>query len=108
MNVYVWQQALRDAAQDWLDQADDLYAAKKCLTEITPSLLGTRVSPAAQKFLTHWSGVVEQLRKDAEGHGQALTSAALTWNYSDQAAIDALQERLPWSQRNLGPMGLGR
>lgn len=105
MGVIVWRRALLDASSAWSDQADDLYGARKSLDGIDTSLLGPRVSPAADAFLDVWTAQVQDLRQDAEEHAAALSDAALTWIATDAATVEGLQRLLPWDERTLTPEG---
>ena len=103
MTSIVWHAALTAASKAWSDQADELYAAKKCLSEISPALLGPNVGPVAATFITTWSNRVQSLRTHAEAHAESLSLAALNWNSTDLSNQEDLRNLLPWDARNLDP-----
>ncbi|QIX27876.1 hypothetical protein ncot_15745 [Nocardioides sp. JQ2195] len=103
----VWREALTDAATVWNDQADDLYTATKCLTEIDTGLLGHRVGPVAKVFVDRWSKRTEKLRKNAEEHAGSLTLASTQWGTVDESSEEGLKKLMPWDQRNLEPNQVG-
>lgn len=101
MTSVVWRQALTDASTVWNDQADELHSAKKCLTEIDTTLLGSRVGPVAKVFVDRWAKRVETLRSNAADHAAALTDSSALWGTSDDASEEAIKKLLPWDQRDL-------
>lgn len=107
MSTRVWRQALTDAAAVWNDQADDLYSAKKCLTEIETGLLGSRVGPVAKTFVDRWTKRTEKLRKSADEHASSLTVAAAQWGVTDESSEEDLKRLMPWDRRNMEPNPVG-
>lgn len=103
MSIQVWQRALFRASGRWSDQADELYGARRNLDGIDTALLGARVGPVADAFVTTWATRVQALREDAEEHAEALSGSALMWFGTDDAAVENLQQLLPWDDRNLTP-----
>ena len=70
MTIQVWTSALVAARTAWEDQAEALDGPYRNLAQATPSLLGSRVGPAADAFLATWEQRVKQLGRDASGHPQ--------------------------------------
>ncbi|KRF13745.1 hypothetical protein ASG90_12940 [Nocardioides sp. Soil797] len=103
MSSVVWRKALTDAATVWRDQADDLYSAKKCLTDVETGLLGPRVGPVAKVFVDLWATRTEKLRKNADEHATSLTTASQTWGVTDETNEQDLKKLMPWDQRSLDP-----
>lgn len=106
MTVQVWHQKLRDAAQGWEDQSDDLYGAGKSLASAADNvgLLGSRVSSVATSFITTWGDAVAALRTQADQHSTSLTETSTEFLVSDKDTVDAMQRLLSWEDRDTVPV----
>jgi len=103
MNLLVWPSALNDAADGWDDQAEALNQALSSLNRVEASALGSRVSPAASAFLETWRTQLKARVAEAEAHADALRTSARSYQATDSASVDRMQELLPWDQRDLTP-----
>lgn len=103
----VWYAALQTAATEWDEQHDALYGARNSLDAVEVGDLGATVKPHAEEFVRVWRAEIHALVGAAEDHATALRDAGYTWAATDQASVDALQQLLPWDQRNLTPQPTG-
>lgn len=108
MTIEVWTAALRKARDEWEEQSEGLNGPRKNLLQATPSLLGDRVSPAAEAFLTTWEQRVLVLRDRASGHSDALAQSMYDFRLTDQESVEQTQQLLMWQDRTTSPLsGVG-
>lgn len=103
MNLAVHLQALRDAAGQWEDRAEELRGSRTSLTDADTGLLGPRVGAVAAEFIGTWADEVRRLTTDAEGHGQALRDNATFFGAADVETVQRMQDLLPWAGRHVSP-----
>lgn len=107
MNISVWQASLVRAAHDWENQSEVLNGARKSLSSASPSLLGSRVAPAATAFLTAWTEQLGVLRRRAALHADALDAARIDILGIDRLTAEQARSLLPWDQRPAGQIQQG-
>ena len=105
MSLAVHLRALRDAAAQWEDRAQELRGAHASLTDADTGLLGPRVGPVAAEFIATWADEVRRLTTDAEGHGQALRDNATFFAAADAETVQRMQDLLPRAGRRSSPTG---
>jgi hypothetical protein len=103
VSIAVYLQALRDAAGQWEDRAEELRGARTSLTGADTGLLGSRVGPVAAEFINTWADEVRRLTTDAEAHGQALRDSATFFGAADAETVQRMQDLLPWTSRHASP-----
>lgn len=104
MTIQMWQSALAKARNEWEDAAEGLSGPRKNLTQATPSLLGDRVGPAADAFLTTWEQRVLVLRDLASNHSDSLAQTMFDFLATDQESVQETQQLLMWQDRNTPPV----
>jgi hypothetical protein len=105
MTIEVWTAALVSARTGWQDQADGLDGPYRNLAQAQPELLGSRVGPAADVFLTTWEARVRALGGRATEHADALTAALYDFLNTDGESVQRTQDLLLWSDRDSLPGG---
>lgn len=98
----VWTERLRASGADWRARSEAVGEARASLVaaEGSASTLGSRVAPAALAFFDAWVGELSSAGVDAERHADALETAALGYDRSDEAQHARLAGLLPWAQRS--------
>ena len=104
MTLRVWTQALRHARDAWDEQSEALAGPRKNLLQAEPSMLGSRVGPAATTFLDTWEKQVDRLRQDAAGHSDALAQTMYDFLITDAETVDRTQQLLMWEDRATPPV----
>ncbi|MCY7400978.1 MAG: hypothetical protein LH477_08475 [Nocardioides sp.] len=104
MTLQMWTAALSKARDEWEEAAEGLNGPRKNLTQATPSLLGDRVGPAADAFLTTWEQRVLVLRNLASGHSDALAQTMFDFLLTDRESVQETQQLLMWQDRNTPPV----
>ena len=104
MTIQMWTAALAKARNEWEDAAEGLNGPRKNLTQATPDLLGDRVGPAADAFLTTWEQRVLLLRDLASGHSDALAQTMFGFLVVDQESVQETQQLLMWQDRDTPPV----
>jgi len=104
MTIQMWTAALAKARSEWEEASEGLNGPRKNLTQATPALLGDRVGPAADAFLTTWEQRVLTLRDLAANHSDALAQTMYDFLGSDQESVQATQQLLSWDDRNTPPV----
>lgn len=99
----MWTVAVNRASRAWQDQCEALNGPRKNLTQAESSLLGDRVGPAAEAFLTTWEEQVRVLRDRAEGHADALAEAMYDFHLTDGRSVKQTQSLLLWEDRTTMP-----
>ena len=104
MTLQMWTAALGRARDAWDETGEGLNGPRKNLVQATPSLLGDRVGPAADAFLTTWEQRVLVLRDRASGHSDALAQTMFDVLLTDQESVRATQQLLMWQDRDTPPV----
>ena len=104
MTIQMWTAALATARDGWENAAEGLNGPRKNLTQATPALLGDRVGPAADAFLTTWERRVLVLRDLASGHSDSLAQTMFDFLVTDQESVQETQQLLMWQDRNTPPV----
>lgn len=104
MTLRMWTAALREARDAWDEQAEALAGPRKNLLQAESSLLGSRVGPAAEAFLSTWEQQVDRLRQDAAGHADALAQTMYDVLVTDAETVERTQQLLMWEDRNTPPV----
>ncbi len=108
MTIQMWTAALARSRDEWEDAAEGLNGPRKNLTQATPSLLGDRVGPAADAFLSTWEQRVLVLRDLASGHSDSLAQTMFDFLVTDQESVQETQQLLMWQDRNTPPVSAVR
>lgn len=104
MTLVMWTHVLRRARDAWEEQSEALAGPRKNLLQAEPSLLGSRVGPAATAFLDTWAKQVDRLRQDAAGHSDALAQTMYDFLITDAEAVESTQQLLLWEDRDTTPV----
>lgn len=104
MTLRVWTQALRQARDGWDEQSEALAGPRKNLLQADPSLLGSRVGPAATTFLDTWQEQVGHLRREAAGHADSLAQAMYDFLITDAETVERTQQLLMWEDHTTPPV----
>lgn len=103
MSLTVYLRALRDAAAQWEDRAEELHGAHASLTSADTDLLGPRVGPVAAAFVDAWAAEVRRLAAGAGDHAEALRDNASIFSATDLDTVQRMQDLLPWADRHATP-----
>jgi hypothetical protein len=106
MTIQAWTATLSAARTAWDDQAEALDGPYRNLAQTTPSLLGSRVGPAAEAFLTTWEQRVRQLGRDASSHADALAASMYDFLLTDAESVQRTQDLLMWGDHDTPPVGV--
>lgn len=106
MTLQMWTATLGKSRDDWEEAAEGLNGPRKNLAQATPSLLGDRVGPAAEAFLTTWEQRVMVLRDQASGHSDSLAQTMYDFLLTDQESVQETQQLLMWQDRNTPPVSV--
>lgn len=104
MTIQMWTSALRRAATGWRDQAEGLDGPRRNLGQADAGLLGSRVGPAAEAFLTTWESRVRALGDRAERHADALDAATYDFLLTDAESVQQTRRLLLWQDRDTPPV----
>ena len=104
MTIQMWTAALARSRDEWEEASEGLNGPRKNLTQADPALLGDRVGPAADAFLTTWEQRVLVLRDLAAGHSDSLAQAMYDFLGTDQESVRSTQQLLMWDDRNTPPV----
>lgn len=104
MTIQMWTAALAKSRDEWENASEGLNGPRKNLAQATPSLLGDRVGPAADAFLTTWEQRVLVLRDLASGHSDSLARTMYDFLGADQESVQATQQLLMWPDRTTPPV----
>ena len=105
MTIQMWTSALRRAATAWRDQSEGLDGPRRNLAQTDSGLLGSRVGPVAEAFLTTWEARVRALGNQAERHADALDAATYDFLLTDAESVQRTQGLLLWQDRGTPPVG---
>ncbi len=104
MTIQMWTATLSKARTDWEDASEGLNGPRKNLAQASPDLLGDRVGPAADAFLTTWEQRVLVLRDLASHHADSLAQTMYDFLATDQESVQETQQLLMWDDRNTPPV----
>ena len=104
MTIRMWTAALAASRDEWENAAEGLNGPRKNLAQATPALLGDRVGPAADAFLTTWEQRARVLRDLASGHADALAQTMFDFQVTDQESAQETKQLLMWQDRNTPPV----
>lgn len=105
MTIQMWTAAVRRAAAGWRGQAEGLGGPRRTLAQTEAGLLGSRVGPAAEAFLTTWEIRVRSLSERAERHADSLDAATFGLIQADAESVQRTQRLLLWQDRTTSPTG---
>ena len=108
MTLQMWTAALAQARDEWEEAGEGLNGPRKNLAQATPSLLGDRVGPTAEAFLTTWEQRVLVLRDRASGHSDSLAQTMYDVLLTDQESVQSTQQLLMWQDRATPPVSVVR
>lgn len=97
MTLIVDQASLREAAEVWRSQGDELRGATASLEEIAPESLGSdRITGAAKHFVDHWATTLDLMGLTAERYADALEEQAISMLLIDADAAENVAGLLAW------------
>jgi hypothetical protein len=105
MTIQMWTSALLRAATAWRHQSEGLDGPRRNLAQADSSLLGSRVGPVAESFLTTWEDRVRALAQQAERHADALDAATYDFLLTDDESVQRTQGLLLWQDRGTPSVG---
>jgi len=107
MTIQMWTSALAHSRGEWDEASEGLNGPRKNLTQAVPALLGDRVGPAADAFLTTWEQRVLVLRDLAAHHTDALAQTMYDFLGADRESVRSTHQLLMWEDRNKPPVSAG-
>lgn len=108
MSLTVHLAALTESARVWDDQHQDLRGAARSLADVDTTPLGSRVQPAADRFIDTWLGELMRLETSAADHAQALRDVSVLFGHADSDAVERSRQLMTWTTRDLTPTGFDR